>query len=41
MERDPACVRWNSITTKMLDLPPETEKLGGTIRFMPEVFYLS
>jgi L-rhamnose mutarotase len=40
MERDPDCVRWNSITTKMLDLPPGTGELGGAIRFLPEVFYL-
>jgi L-rhamnose mutarotase len=40
MEKDPDCIRWNSITVKMLDLPPERESLGGTIQFLPEVFYL-
>jgi L-rhamnose mutarotase len=40
MERDPDCVRWNSITAKMLDLPPGTEQFGGTIQYLPEVFYL-
>ncbi|MDR2375600.1 MAG: L-rhamnose mutarotase [Treponema sp.] len=38
MEQDPDCVRWNSITTQMLELPPGS--LGGAIRFLPEVFYL-
>jgi L-rhamnose mutarotase len=38
MERDPDCARWNSITGKMLDLPPGS--LGGTIQFLPEIFYL-
>ncbi|MDR2178295.1 MAG: L-rhamnose mutarotase [Treponema sp.] len=40
MEHDPDCARWNSITVKMLDLPAGTEALGGTIQFLPEIFYL-
>ncbi|MDR1024752.1 MAG: L-rhamnose mutarotase [Treponema sp.] len=39
-EKDPDCIRWNNITTKMLDLPPDRKDLGGTIQFLREVFYL-
>jgi L-rhamnose mutarotase len=40
MEKDPDCIRWNAITTKMLDVSLEKGDLGSEIRFLREVFFL-
>jgi L-rhamnose mutarotase len=40
MTKDPDCIRWNNITTKMLDVSLDKGGLGTEIRFLQEVFFL-
>jgi L-rhamnose mutarotase len=40
MTKDPDCIRWNSITSKMLDVSMEEGDLNTGLQFLQEVFYL-
>jgi L-rhamnose mutarotase len=38
--KDPDCIRWNSITTKMLDVTLKDGAVNNAVQYLPEVFYL-
>ncbi|MDR1287534.1 MAG: L-rhamnose mutarotase [Treponema sp.] len=40
MTEDSDCIRWNNITSKMLDVSMENENLNTGLQFLREVFYL-
>jgi L-rhamnose mutarotase len=40
MVQDPDCIRWNAITSKMLDVPLKDGDVSTGVRYMPEVFFL-
>jgi L-rhamnose mutarotase len=40
MTKDPDCIRWNNITSKMLDVSMEKGDLNTGLQFMREIFYL-
>ncbi|MDR0719740.1 MAG: L-rhamnose mutarotase [Treponema sp.] len=40
MEKNPDCIRWNNITSKMIDEKLEDGGVSSGVRYMREVFYL-
>ena len=40
VSKDADCIRWNSITTKMIDVAITNGDVSTGITFLPEVFYL-
>lgn len=40
MVKDPDCIRWNAITSKMLDVSLKNGDVSTGIQYLPEVFYL-
>jgi L-rhamnose mutarotase len=40
MVNDPDCIRWNNITSKMLDVSLENGDVSSGVQYMPQVFYL-
>jgi L-rhamnose mutarotase len=40
MEKNPDCIRWNAITSKMIDAPLENGSVSTGVKFLREVFYL-
>jgi L-rhamnose mutarotase len=40
MVNDPDCIRWNNITSKMLDVSLENGDVSTGIAYLREVFYL-
>jgi L-rhamnose mutarotase len=40
MVNDPDCIRWNSITSKMIDAPLEKGDVSTGVKCLREVFYL-
>jgi L-rhamnose mutarotase len=40
MVKDPDCIRWNNITSKMLDVGLENGDVSTGVEYLREVFYL-
>jgi L-rhamnose mutarotase len=40
MVNDPDCIRWNNITSKMLDVSLENGDVSTGVEYLREVFYL-
>ena len=40
MVNDPDCIRWNAVTSKMLDVSLKEGDVSTGIQYLPEVFYL-
>jgi L-rhamnose mutarotase len=40
MVNDPDCIRWNSITSKMIDASLENGDVSTGVKYLREVFYL-
>jgi L-rhamnose mutarotase len=40
VEKDPDCIRWNEITTKMIDKGGISLNVSAGVDFLPEVFFL-
>ncbi|MDR1800283.1 MAG: L-rhamnose mutarotase [Lachnospiraceae bacterium] len=41
MEDNEDCIRWNKITSKMIDVGGLTEDVSAGVNFLPEVFFLA
>jgi L-rhamnose mutarotase len=40
MIKNPDCIRWNNITSKMIDTPLENGNVSSGVRYLREIFYL-
>jgi L-rhamnose mutarotase len=38
--KDPNCIQWNNITSRMIDAPLENGDVSTGVRYLKEVFYL-